>query len=103
MLIGDRLLSLYHTLHASVHAKNAHLKVHHCISREATSLGWVTPLFEMYCVAGPSTSRNALAQGANKVIQWVRREEERIFIIGGAVSFYRMSKYDNLGLLAPVR
>jgi len=26
-----------------------------------------------------------VAQAANKVIQWVRREEERVFIIGGAV------------------
>ena len=30
-------------------------------------------------------SRSALAQGANKVIQWVKREEEKVFIIGGAV------------------
>ena len=37
-------------------------------------------------MAGPSASRNALAQSANKVVQWVRREEERVFIIGGAVS-----------------
>lgn len=85
LLAKRRLLSLYHALHASVHAKNAHLKVHHCISRESISLAWVTPLFELYCVAGPHASRNALAQSANKVIQWVRREEERVFIIGGAV------------------
>lgn len=82
-----RLLSLYHCLHASVHAKNAHLSVHYCVSREATSLTWVTPLFELYCVAGTSTSRNALAQCANKVVQWACREEERIFIIGGAVRY----------------
>ncbi|KAL8948410.1 MAG: hypothetical protein Q9222_005399 [Ikaeria aurantiellina] len=80
-----RLLSLYHTLHAAVHTKNAHLKVYHCISRDSVSLAWVTPLFELYCVAGPAASRNALAQSANKVVQWARREEERIFIIGGAV------------------
>ncbi|KAH0565126.1 hypothetical protein GP486_001477 [Trichoglossum hirsutum] len=80
-----RLISLYHTLHSSVHAKSAHLKVQHCIRRDSISLAWVSPLFELYCVAGPNASRNALAQGANKVIQWVRREEERVFIIGGAV------------------
>ncbi|KAL6714458.1 Vacuolar fusion protein mon1 [Lecanora helva] len=85
LLARRRLLSLYHRLHASVHAKNAHLKVHHCISRESISLAWITPLFELYCVAGPHASRNALAQSANKVVQWARREEERIFIIGGAV------------------
>lgn len=42
-------------------------------------------MFELYCVAGPKASREALAKGANKVIQWIRREEERVFIIGGAV------------------
>ncbi|KAI9701962.1 MAG: Vacuolar fusion protein mon1 [Candelina mexicana] len=85
LLARRRLISLYHTLHASVHTKNAHLKVHHCVSRGSISLAWVSPLFELFCVAGPTTSRNALAQSANKVVQWVRREEERVFIIGGAV------------------
>ncbi|KAI9770929.1 MAG: Vacuolar fusion protein mon1 [Geoglossum simile] len=80
-----RLISLYHTLHSSAHAKNAHLKVQHYIRRDSVSLAWVTPLFELYCVAGPNANRNALAQGANRVIQWVRREEERVFIVGGAV------------------
>ena len=94
LLARRRLLSLYHALHASVHAKNAHLKVHHCISRESISLAWVTPLFELYCVAGPHASRNALAQSANKVIQWARREEERVFIIGGAVSIYFLGEHN---------
>ncbi|KAI4097906.1 MAG: hypothetical protein LQ348_004942 [Seirophora lacunosa] len=85
LLARRRLLSLYHNLHAVVHARNAHLKVHHCISRDAVSLAWVTPLFELYCVAGPNANRNALAHNANKVVQWAHREEERIFIIGGAV------------------
>lgn len=80
-----RLMSLYHNLHASVHAKHAAVKVLHSVSPSATALAWITPMFELYCVAGPSVSRNALAQSANKVVQWVQREEERIFLIGGAV------------------
>ncbi len=79
-------MSSYHTIHANVHAKTAHLKVQHCTSRDSTSLAWLTPGFELFCIAGPHASRNALAQSANKIVQWVRREEERIFIIGGAVS-----------------
>jgi hypothetical protein len=75
----------YHNLHASMHAKHAHLKVLHCVSRDSISLAWSTDLFEFYGIAGPNTSRAALAQGANKIIQWVKREEERVFIIGGAV------------------
>ena len=104
LLARRRLLSLYHALHASVHAKNAHLKVHHCISRESVSLAWVTPLFELYCVAGPHASRNALAQSANRVIQWVRREEERVFIIGGAVSIHSLDEqniYKSLTTFGP--
>lgn len=80
-----RLISLYHTLHASIHTRTAHLKVQYCVSHDSISLAWETPVFELYCVAGPNASREALAQGANKVIKWIRREEERVFIIGGAV------------------
>ncbi|KID76836.1 Vacuolar fusion protein MON1 [Metarhizium brunneum] len=80
-----RLLSLYHELHASVHAKHAHLKVLHCSSEEATCLAWITPVFEFYCIGGPNLSRAAMTQGANKIIQWAKKEEQRIFIIGGGV------------------
>ncbi|CAG7943904.1 unnamed protein product [Penicillium olsonii] len=80
-----RLMSMYNNLHSSIHAKNTHVKVHHCVSRSASSFGWVTPVFELYCIAEPNTNRNALAQSASKIAQWVQREEERLFIIGGAV------------------
>ena len=80
-----QLMTIYHGLHASVHAKHASVKVHHSVSPSSSTLAWVTPMFELYCVAGAATPRNALAQSANKVVQWIQKEEERIFIIGGAV------------------
>jgi len=80
-----RLLSIYHELHASMHTKHAGVRMYHGVSASHAALAWVTPLFELYCVAGASTGRNALAQSANKVVQWVQREEERVFLIGGAV------------------
>lgn len=80
-----RLMNLYHALHAAVHTKTAHLKIQHVVSRTAVGLVWETPLFELYCVAGPDATREQLAVGANKVIEWIRKEEERVFIIGGAV------------------
>ena len=80
-----RLMSLYAALHDSIHSRTAHLKVQHCITRDATALAWETPLFELYCVAGPQVSRADLTEGANRVVKWIRREEERVFIIGGAV------------------
>ncbi|KAK4239833.1 trafficking protein Mon1-domain-containing protein [Achaetomium macrosporum] len=85
LLTHRRLMTLYHELHASMHAKYAHLKVLHAVSEDAASLAWITPIFEFYCVAGPNVSRAAMAQGANRIIQWAKREEERLFIIGGGV------------------
>lgn len=78
-------MNLYHRLHASIHAKNSHLKVFQCAERDITSLAWCTPIFEFYCVAGPDLSRAKLLKEANKVVQWIKSEEERLFIIGGAV------------------
>jgi vacuolar fusion protein MON1 len=80
-----RLMTLYHELHAALHARHSHLKVLYCVGEDAASLGWVTPVFEFYCVAGASVSRIALTQGANKIVQWAKKEEERLFIVGGGV------------------
>ncbi|KAL4750825.1 hypothetical protein BDW72DRAFT_193484 [Aspergillus terricola var. indicus] len=80
-----RLISTYNNLHASVHAKHTHVKVHHCVTQSSSSFAWITPVFELYCVAGPHANRNALAQSASKVVQWVQKEEERLFIFSGAV------------------
>ena len=80
-------MSTYNNLHASIHAKHAHVRVHHCVSQSSTSLAWVTPGFQLYCVAGPNAIRNALAHSASKIVQWVQQEEERLFIIGGAVRY----------------
>lgn len=84
-------MNLYQRLHAAVHAKNAHLKVHHCIRNSSVSLSWVTPTFELYCVAGAGANRNALAKGATAIVAWIKKEEERLFVIGGAVSRLYMS------------
>ncbi|KAK4205297.1 putative vacuolar fusion protein MON1 [Triangularia verruculosa] len=80
-----RLMSQYQTLHAAVHAKHSHLKVIYSAGEDCASLGWVTPLFEFYCVAGPNVSRQAMTEAANRVVKWVGKEEGRVFIIGGGV------------------
>ncbi|KAI4745249.1 DUF254-domain-containing protein [Aureobasidium sp. EXF-12298] len=80
-----RLVSLYSALHTAVHNKTAHLKVHYACAKDAVALGWETKEYEFYGVAGAGTSREAVAKAAQEVVKWVRREEERVFIIGGAV------------------
>jgi hypothetical protein len=80
-----RLVSLYSSLHTAVHNKTAHLKVHYACAKDAVALGWVTREYEVYCVAGAGSGRETVAKAAQEVVRWVRREEERVFIIGGAV------------------
>ncbi|KAJ5495850.1 Vacuolar fusion protein mon1 [Penicillium diatomitis] len=80
-----RLMSAYNNIHSSIHAKNSQIKVHYCVSKSASTFAWVTPIFELYCVAEPNANRKALVQGASRIAQWAQREEERLFIIGGAV------------------
>ncbi|KAH0278572.1 DUF254-domain-containing protein, partial [Aureobasidium melanogenum] len=80
-----RLVSLYSALHTAVHNKTAHLKVHYACARDAVALGWETREYEFYGVAGAGASREAVAKAAQEVVKWMRREEERVFIIGGAV------------------
>lgn len=78
-------MNLYALLHAHLHNKPTSLKIHYQMSATFNSLAWSTPLFELFAVAPGSATKQALAAAANQVVQWVRREEERVFIIGGAV------------------
>lgn len=84
-LAKRHLMTLYASLHAQLHARPTNLKVFHSCGATALALAWITPLFELYTIAPATTSRAALAQAANGIVQWVRKEEERVFIIGGAV------------------
>ncbi|KAF8250691.1 DUF254-domain-containing protein [Wilcoxina mikolae CBS 423.85] len=79
-----RVMTLYHKLHAAVHTKHSHLKVCFCSRKQEEALAWVLPAFELYVVAAPGAKREAVMKGAQRVVQWVRAEEERLFVIGGA-------------------
>jgi hypothetical protein len=80
-----RLVSVYAHLHASIHSRPAPPKIHYTSTTKYSALGWATQNFELYALAVANTSRLNLSQIANRIIQHIRREEERVFIIGGAV------------------
>ena len=78
-------MTVYGELHAAVHEKATQIKVYHMSGREYTALAWVTPVFEFYGVASPGAGKNALKVSAGRTVEWAKKEEERLFIIGGAV------------------
>lgn len=79
-----KLMVLYHQLHGAVHPRQGHLKVYHTTRRNTTALAWVTPTFEIYCVTG-NTTKEAISQSVRAIVSWVKHNEERLFVIGGAV------------------
>jgi len=90
LLARRKLMSVYEELHAALHARHAHLRVVYSTADEKEGeglacLGWSTPAFEVYCVAPGCVGRAGMAREVNRVVQWARREEERLFILGGGV------------------
>lgn len=87
----QRLLYLYHQLHGMAHARQQHcstlgnLKIFHSVRHNMTALAWLTPSFEMYCVTGGPTTKDAISQSVRQVVSWIKQQEERLFVIGGAV------------------
>lgn len=80
----QRLMALYHQLHGAVHGRPGHLKVLHIVRQNSTALAWVTPTFELYCVTG-ATTKEAISQSVRQVLLWIKQQEERLFVVGGAV------------------
>lgn len=105
-----RLMSIYAGLHSSLHSRHTHPRIIWSVQEEFIALAWITPVYEFYCVAGRTkhtdlgsdeegTSKEKrreeekaierqkaqLAREAERVIKWVEKERERVFILGGAV------------------
>lgn len=83
--IAFSLHTLYAGLHNTLHGRPTAPKIHHETTQTYTAIAWSTPLFELYALAPSSTPRPAMAAAANAVVNYVRRNEDRVFIIGGAV------------------
>lgn len=80
----QRLMVLYHQLHGVIHSKKGQLRMSYTMRHSTTALAWITPSFEMYCVAG-TTTKEAIAQSVRTAIAWIKQNEERLFIVSGAV------------------
>lgn len=82
----QRLMNLYHQMHGAAHVKHGgNLKVYNCVRQTITALAWVTPTFEMYCVTGAPTTKDAISQSVRQVVSWIKSQEQRLFVVGGAV------------------
>jgi hypothetical protein len=99
-----KLHSLYAELHEAIHSRstggapstggigaaisssaNSGRKMLHVINAEHVALALVTQTYELFVVAKQRTNKRVLAKAAQLILAAIKREEERYFIIGGAV------------------
>lgn len=80
---GDqrRLYRLYLSLQNRLGAHSRPLKLTHLATSNETVLGWLTQAFELYAVFSPTTSKLAVITAVNKLLRWVKKEEDRLFIL----------------------
>ena len=54
---------------------------HHLLQLHAFIALKVTSGFELYCAFGPLTTKAAAIAAVNRLLQWIKHEEEKLFIL----------------------
>ncbi|XP_029637211.1 protein SAND [Octopus sinensis] len=77
----DRLFGLYQYLHHRIHSSSRPLKLLYHVGAHETLIGWITQGFELYAVFGPLVTKTIAIQAINKLLRWIKKEENRLFIL----------------------
>ncbi|KAM9324361.1 vacuolar fusion protein MON1 homolog A [Gastrophryne carolinensis] len=76
-----RLVALYQYLHGRAHCSARPLTtIYHTGARENV-LAWVTEAFELYVCFSPLGTKSSAVSGVSRLLRWIRKEEERLFIL----------------------
>ncbi|XP_056129837.1 vacuolar fusion protein MON1 homolog A [Lampris incognitus] len=77
----ERLMGLYQDLHSRLHHPTRPLRsIYHSAETE-NLLAWVTSGFELYLCFSPLATKALAVSAVNKLLKWIRREEDRLFIL----------------------
>ena len=77
----ERLFGLYLYLHHRIHSSSRPLKILCYSTKNEMVLGWVTSGFELYATFSPLTSKASAIHAVNKLLRWIKKEEDVLFII----------------------
>lgn len=77
----ERLFGLYLYLHHRIHMTDRPLKILYHVGQHETLLGWLTQGFELYAVFGPLVTKPVAIAAINKLLRWIKKEEEHLFIL----------------------
>ncbi|KAI8605512.1 MON1-like protein A-like protein, partial [Dissophora ornata] len=76
-----RLLRQYQHMHERMHRKTRPLKLLFHVGENETMLGWITSSFELYAAFGPLVSKSAVVLMCNKLLKWIRKQEDSLLIL----------------------
>ncbi|KAG8128361.1 hypothetical protein E2320_015202 [Naja naja] len=77
----ERLLELYQYLHSRAHNSARPLNNIYYTGSNENLLAWVTSAFELYVCFSPMGTKAAAVSSVNKLMKWIRKEEDRLFIL----------------------
>ncbi|XP_033228132.1 vacuolar fusion protein MON1 homolog A [Belonocnema kinseyi] len=77
----ERLLGSYQCLHHRLHTTSRPLKLIFQQLDKETMLAWVTSGFELYATFGPLVTKPDAINAVSKMLKWIKKEEERLFIL----------------------
>ncbi|XP_034961863.2 vacuolar fusion protein MON1 homolog A isoform X2 [Zootoca vivipara] len=77
----ERLLGLYQYLHSRAHNSSRPLSYIYYTGSNENLLAWVTSAFELYVCFSPLGTKAAAVSAVNKLMRWIRKEEDWLFIL----------------------
>ncbi|KAF8947463.1 Vacuolar fusion protein mon1b [Haplosporangium gracile] len=76
-----RLLRQYQNMNERMHRKARPFKLLFHVGEQETMLGWITSGFELYAAFGPLVSKSAVVLMSNKLLKWIRKQEDSLLIL----------------------
>ncbi|XP_075039995.1 vacuolar fusion protein MON1 homolog A isoform X2 [Mixophyes fleayi] len=76
-----RLVALYQYLHGRAHCSSHPLTMIYHMGPHENILAWVTEAFELYVCFSPLGTKSLAVSGISRLLRWIRKEEERLFIL----------------------
>ncbi|XP_055548155.1 vacuolar fusion protein MON1 homolog A [Wyeomyia smithii] len=76
-----RLEGMYFELHHRIHNSGRPVKLIYQMQEKEILLAWVTQAYELFATFEPTVHRNEVINLVNKLLKWIRKEENNLFIL----------------------
>lgn len=77
----ERLMALYQDLHSHLHHPTRPLRSFYRCGEMENLQAWMTSGFELYLCFSPLATKAVAVSAVNKLLKWIRKEEDRLFIL----------------------